>query len=188
MPFGLQGAPAIMDRVIAGLSDFSATYLDDVIIFSQTWEEHLKHVRATLERLRKAGLTVKAKKSQCGAEHCTYLGHIVGGGVVQPDFAKVHAVQEFPVPTTKKQVRTFLGLSGYHRGFIPQYASPLTDLTRKLAPNDVIWTDKCDQAFLRLKSLLCTSPILASPDFSRLFVLQTDASDRGSQLDSSDSE
>ena len=83
MPFGLQGAPAtlqrLMDRVITGLSDFSATYLDDVIIFSQTWEEHLKHVRATLERIRKAGLTVKAKKSQFGAEHCTYLGHIVGG-------------------------------------------------------------------------------------------------------------
>ena len=136
---------------------------------------------------------MKAKKSQFGAEHCTYLGHIVGGGVVQPDFAKVHAVREYPVPTTKKQVRTFLGLSGYYRRFIPQYAvivSPLTDLTRKLAPNDVIGTDKCDQAFLQLKPLLCTSPILVSPDFSRPFVLQTDASDRGigaglSQLDSS---
>ncbi|XP_064399260.1 uncharacterized protein LOC135345747 [Halichondria panicea] len=195
MPFGLQGAPAtfqrLMDRVIAGLSDFTATYLDDVIIFSETWEKHLEHVRTTLQRLRKAGLTVKAKKSQFGAKYCTYLGHIVGGGVVQPGSTKVQAVREFPVPVTKKQVRTFLGLSGYYRRFIPQYAdiaSPLTDLTRKAAPSDVIWTDTCEQAFQKLKTLLSTSPILASPDFTQQFILQTDASDRGigavlSQLD-----
>ena len=113
MPFGLQGAPAtfqrLMDRVIAGLSDFTATYLDDVIIFSEMWEKHLEHVRTTLQRLRKAGLTVKAKKSQFGAKYCTYLGHIVGGGVVQPGSTKVQAVREFPAPVTKKQVRTFLG-------------------------------------------------------------------------------
>lgn len=133
MPFGLQGAPAtfqrLMDRVIAGLSDFTATYLDDVIIFSETWEKHLEHVRTTLQRLRKAGLTVKAKKSQFGAKYCTYLGHIVGGGVVQPDATKVQAVREFPAPVTKKQVRTFLGLSGYYRRFIPlsmPHLSPLT--------------------------------------------------------------
>ena len=186
MPFGLQGAPAtfqrLMDRVIAGLSEFTSTYLDDVIIFSETWEEHLQHIRATLERLRKAGLTVKAKKSQFGADHCTYLGHIVGGGIIQPDTGKVEAVRDFPIPTTKKQLRTFLGLSGYYRRFIPQYstiASPLTDLTKKSAPNDIEWTADCDHAFQRLKSLLCTAPILASPDFDRQFLLQTDASDRG---------
>ena len=186
MPFGLQGAPAtfqrLVDGVIAGLEDFTSTYLDDVVIFSNTWEDHLKHIRSTLDRIRKAGLTVKAKKSQFGADHCVYLGHLVGGGMVQPEAAKVEAVRNFPVPTTKKQVRTFLGLSGYYRRFIPQYASialPLTDLTRKSSPNEVIWTDVCDQAFLKLKSLLCSSPILASPNFQRPFVLQTDASDRG---------
>ena len=186
MPFGLQGAPAtfqrLMDGVIAGLEDFTSTYLDDVVIFSNTWEDHLKHIRSTLDRICKAGLTVKSKKSQFGADHCVYLGHLVGGGMVQPEAAKVEAVRNFPVPTTKKQVRTFLGLSGYYRRFIPQYASialPLTDLTRKSSPNEVIWTDVCDQAFLKLKSLLCSSPILASPNFQRPFVLQTDASDRG---------
>ncbi len=195
VPFGLQGAPAtfqkLMDRVIAGLSDFTATYLDDVIIFSETWEKHLEHVQTTLQRLREAGLTVKAKKSQFGAKYCSYLGHVVGGGVVQPGATKVQAVQEFPAAVTKKQVRTFLGLSDYYRRFIPQYAaiaSPLTDLTRKAAPSDVIWTDSCDQAFQKLKTLLSNSPILASPDFTQQFILQTDASDRGigavlSQLD-----
>ena len=77
-------------------------YIDDVIIFSETWEDHLQHIRSTLERLRKAGLTVKAKKSQFGADHCTYLGHIVGGGA---DTAKVQAVCRL---TTKKEVRIFL--------------------------------------------------------------------------------
>ena len=115
MPFGLQGAPAtfqrLMDRLIAGLSDFTAG--------RSTWN--------TFELLlRKA---VKVKKSQFGAKYCTYLGHIVGGGVVQPDATKVQAVREFPAPVTKKQVRTFLGLSGYYRRFIPlsmPHLSPLT--------------------------------------------------------------
>ena len=125
---------------------------------------------------------MKAKKSQFGADHCVYLGHLVGGGIVQPETAKIQAVRDFPVPVTKKQVRTFLGLSGYYRRFIPQYASiasTLTDLTRKSAPNEVDWTDSCEQAFHKLKLLLCTSPILTSPDFKRPFILQTDASDRG---------
>ena len=184
MPFGLQGAPAkfqrLMDRVIAGLGDFTSTYLDDVIIFSDTWEDHLRHVRTTLERLREAGLTVKAKKSQLGTDHCVYFGHLVGSGIVQPDSAKVQIVWEFPTPGTKTQVRTFLGRSGYYCLFIPQYASiasTLTDLTKKSAPNVVDWTDSCEQAFHKLKSLLCTSPTLASPDFKRPFILQTDASD-----------
>ena len=74
---------------MAGLSEFTCTYLDDVIIFSETWEDHLQCIQSTLKRLRKAGLTVKAKKSQFGADHCTYLGHIIGGGIIQPDTAKV---------------------------------------------------------------------------------------------------
>ena len=113
---------------------------------------------------------------------CTYLGHIVGSGLVRPEPAKIQAVKDFPVPQTKKQVRLFLGLAGYYRCFIPDYASvtaPLTDLTRKDAPNQVIWSAKCDQAFQHLKQLLCSPPVLWSPDFDKPFTLQTDASDRG---------
>ena len=80
----------------------------------------------------------------------TYLGHIVGSGLVRPEPAKIQAVKDFPVPQTKKQVRIFLGLAGYYRRFIPDYSSisaPLTDLTRKVAPNQVLWSAKCDQAF-----------------------------------------
>ena len=115
-------------------------------------------------------------------QQCSYLGHIVGNGVVRPELDKVEAVRSSATPQTKTDVRAFLGLTGYYRRFIPDYATialPLTDLTKKTAPNQVQWGQKCEQSFNRLKELLCSSPILRSPDFSRPFVLQTDAWDRG---------
>ena len=186
MPFGLQGAPAtfqrLMDQVLRGLDEFSSAYLDDVIVFSTTWDDHMKNLKEVLLRLREAGLSIKLKKCQFGMDHCTYLGHVVGSGEVHPEPTKIHAVRSFPVPQTKKQVRVFLGLTGYYRRFISNYASiaaPLTDLTRKAAPTRVVWTAKCVNAFQKLKESLCTAPVLQSPDFSRPFILQTDASDRG---------
>ena len=195
MPFGLCGAPAtfqgLMDEVLRGAGDYSAAYLDDIIVFSDSWADHVEHLRIILERLRKAGLTVKSKKCQFAHSHCTYLGHVVGSGEVRPDSAKVEAVKNFPVPRTKHQVRTFLGLSGYYRRMIPNYstiAAPLTDLTTKLAPTYVVWTSKCNEAFQKLKQALCSEPVLWTPDFQRQFYLQTDASEVGvgavlSQLD-----
>lgn len=114
--------------------------------------------------------------------YCTYLGYVVGGGTVQPEQAKIAAVAELVPPQTKKQVRAFLGLTGYYRRFVPDYSSiaaPLTDLTRKSLPNQVVWTEKCETAFSHLKELLCSSPVLHNPDFNRPFILQTDASDYG---------
>jgi hypothetical protein len=154
MPFGLNGAPATfqttMDRVIDGLYAFTAAYLDDLVIYSNTWEEHMEHIRKVLQRLRGAGLTVKPKKCQFGMEYCTYLRHVVGGGTMRPEASKVEAVEQFRIPEMKKQVRAFLGLTGYYRKFIPNYATTaalLTDLTRKSAPNNVQWNEQCDQAF-----------------------------------------
>ena len=200
MPFGLHGAPAtfqrMMDRLLDGLGDFSGAYLDDLVIYSTSWQEHLEHLRTIMERLRGAGLIAKPSKCQFGMSHCVYLGHIVGNGVVRPEPSKIESVQSFPIPQVKKQVRAFLGLTGYYRKFIPNYATialPLTDLTRKNAPNKIEWSSELDAAFKLLKSELCSSPVLASPDFSRPFVLQTDASDRGvgavlSQCDESGSD
>ena len=102
--------------------------------------------------------------------------------MVHPEADKLQAVRQFPVPSTKKQVRSFLGLTGYYRRFIPDYASiavPLTELTRKSAPTLVKWDSECNRAFEKLKELLCSKPVLWSPDFTREFVLQTDASDFG---------
>ena len=139
MPFRLQGAPAtfqrMMDRLLMGLEGYTAAYLDDLVIFSQSWTDHLEHLQSILLRLREAGLTVKPKKCQFGMKECVYLGHVVGNGTVKPEHGKLEAVQDFPTPETKSQVRAFLGLTGYYRRFIPDYSSiaaPLTDLTRKL--------------------------------------------------------
>ena len=135
-----------------------------------------------LLRLREAGLTAKAKKCFFGADRCAYLGHVVGGRVVCPEEVKLQAVKEFRIPKMKRDVRAFLGLAGYYRRFIPEFASiavPLNDLTKQTSPTSVVWTSSCNHAFNKLKGLLCTSPILNSPDFDREFVLQTDASDKG---------
>ena len=170
----------MIDRLVDGLRDHLAAYLDDLVVFSSTWEDHLRQVREILQRLRQAGLTAKPGKCQFGMETCTYLGHIVGNGVVKPETSKIGAVESFAVPQTKRQVRAFLGLTGYYRKFIPNYAetaAPLTDLTKKNAPNSVNWTQSCQTAFEQLKRLLCSTPILSSPDFTRRFILQTDASD-----------
>ena len=186
MPFGLQGAPAtfqrMMDILLNDVGEYASAYLDDVVIFSRTWEEHLLHLEEILRRLGRAGLTVKTKKCQFGMQQCTYLGHIVGNGEVRPECSKQQAVYDFQTPKTKKQVRTFLGLTGYYRKFIPGYsdtAAVLTDLTRKAGPNRVDWTAQCEQAFRALKNVLCSDAVLKSPDFDQPFVLQTDASDRG---------
>ena len=123
MPFGLQGTPATFQRlmhgVLRGVRDYAAAYIDDVVIHGFTWEEHLSQIEAVLGCLRKADLTAKPQKCQFGMAKCVYLGHRVGGGTVEPDPCKVEAVREFLVPKTIKDVRQFLGLTGYYRKFIP---------------------------------------------------------------------
>ncbi len=120
------------------------------------------------------------KKCQFRTNPCQYLGHIVGEGCVRPEEAKVKAMKDVRLPTTKKHLRTFLRLTGYYRRFIPDYAiiaSPLSDLTRKLAPNLVQLSEQAKSSVRKLQTLFCSSPIFKSPDFTREFILQTDASD-----------
>ena len=173
MPFGLQGAPAtfqrLMDKVIGGLEDFAAAYLDD-LVFIETWEEHVAHLWVVLDWIKQAGLTVKARICQFVTAECQYLGHVVGSGTVRPEPSKVRAVELFEILRTKKQVRVFLGLTGYYRRFIQDYASiaaPLSDLTRKSAPTQVMWSAECDSAFRQQKEKLCISPVLRNPDFEK---------------------
>ena len=182
MPFG---APAtfqrMMDQIVRELQPYTSVYIDDLVIFSETWEEHLEHLRVVLGRLQQVGLTIKLSKCQFGMDHCVYLGHVVGKGVVIPELSKVRVVEALAVPETKTEVRAFLGMTGYYRRFIANYAeiaSPLTDLVKKATPNKVLWSDECNSAFNMLKKLLCSSPVLSSPDFSREFIVQMDASDR----------
>ncbi len=195
MPFGLMGAPAVFQRLMNSIfgdaPDHVAAYMDDVVVFSSAWEEHLRHLDDALSRLEKAGLTVKAKKCQLAMKECVFLGHTVGRGQVKPDAAKIADLLEFKRPRTKKDVRSFLGLAGYYRRFVQDFAStatPLTDLTRDCCPDKVVWEDQHQAAFEKLISTLATDPVLRGPDYDKMFTVQTDASDRGigavlSQLD-----
>ena len=126
---------------------------------------------------------MKLSKSKFAKRSCEYFGYIVGGGVVKPILSKVEAISSFPKPGTKTAVRAFLGLAGYYRRFIPDFASvaaPLTDLTKKSVPNSGVWNEGCQRAFETLKKALISEPVLSSPDVSNTFIVQTDAnSDRG---------
>ncbi|XP_063955624.1 uncharacterized protein LOC135154209 [Lytechinus pictus] len=186
MPFGMQGAPAtfqrLIDRVLRVASDYATAYIDDIIVFSKTWKEHLTHLREVLDRLRDAGLTVKPSKCKFARQEVLYLGFVLGGGSVRPEPAKIEAVVNSAQPVTKTDVRAFLGLTGYYRKFIPNYskvATPLTDLTKKSEPRLVKWNDKCTQAFQTLKLALTQAPVLRNPDFDKEFIVQVDASDPG---------
>lgn len=119
---------------------------------------------------------------QFGQKECHFLGHVVSQGCVKPEECKIAAVKEYPRPETKKDVRAFLGLAGYYRRYIPNFAeiaTPLTNLTKKKMLNRVVWTPMHQQAFVQLKNLLTSKPILHSPDMEKSFILQTDASETG---------
>ncbi|XP_064463444.1 uncharacterized protein LOC135374410 [Ornithodoros turicata] len=126
LAFGLKNAPfcfsQLMDRVLRGLESYALPYLDDVAIFSNTWEEHLAHLRSVFQRLKEAGLTVKTKKCHLGGAEVEYLCHIVGQGKRRPLDLKIAAVKEFPKPVTKTDIRSFLGLTGYYQHYIANYS------------------------------------------------------------------
>lgn len=186
MPFGLAGAPAVfqrlMDSLFAEMNGRVAAYLDDIVIYSRSWEEHLKHVDEALTRLKRAGLTLKPAKCHFSMTAGTYLGHEVGNGEVRLLGNKISAIQEFSRPITKTDMRAFLGLSGYYRRFVKDYsalATPLTDATKKNSPNKIPWTPQQQEAFRLLKDALAHQPVLKGPNYSKKFYLQTDASDSG---------
>eukprot|EP00794_Sanderia_malayensis_P018581 gene18581-biopygen15656 len=185
MPFGLANAPAtfqrLMDLVLSGLHwTHCLVYLDDVIVFAPTVEEHLKRLDVVLDRIEKAGLTLKPAKCQWLRRSVKFLGHIVSEEGVTVDPAKVSSVKNFPIPQNKTDVRSFLGLTGYYRRFIADYASrskPLVDLTKKKRLFQ--WTKDADDVFQELKDCLISAPVLQCPDFSLQFKLYTDACDYG---------
>ena len=185
MPFGLCNAPAtfqrLMESVLAGLTrKFCVVYIDDILVFSRTFEEHLIHLRQVMERLDRAGLRLKPKKCNFVRERVEYLGHVISKHGIEVDPAKIEAVRGFPQPTNLKALRSFLGLASYYGRFVPNFskvAGPLHLLTRKDAP--FVWTSSCQQAFDLLKRLLTEAPVLAYPDFKHEFILETDASGDG---------
>lgn len=186
MPFGLMNAPAsfqrCMDEALAGQEDWSATYIDDIVIFSNTWEEHLLHVRKVLQALEKVGMTANPDKCVWGARTLTYLGHQVGGGAVTVPEARVAAIRNFRQPITKKDLRAFLGSVGHYRAFIPEFAGravPLYNALKKAAPSKLCWDGGMLQAFEFFLQALCSHRVLWLPREDDDFLLQTDASHLG---------
>ena len=175
MPFGLCNAAQrlcqLMDMVLpAELRHRVFVYLDDLLVVSSTFPEHLKLLSEVADRLKRAGLTVNVSKSRFCYTQVKYLGHIVGHGSIKPDPGKVSAISEFKIPSTVRQVRRFLGMCGYYSKFISNYSSlcsPLTDVISKTRKFNM--TPEAIAAFEKLKQLLISEPVLVHPDFNRPF-------------------
>ena len=182
MPFGLHTAPATFHQVLKECQGFAQSYIDDVVVYSKSWEEHLQHLCKVFRCLQKAGLTLKLPKCQFGLNKVHYLGHVIGDREILPDPQKVEAMQRFQRPEMKTQVNSFIGLTSYYRKFVPDSASittPLTNLLRKKKPERVTWSDECEAAFQKLKATLVTSPVLKVPEANKPFIIHSNASDVG---------
>ena len=171
---------ALINKVLKGLHKFAVAYLDDIIIFSKSKEEHLEHLRIIFQRLKEARLKLKWSKCDFVKRQIQYLGHMISSDAIQPLPEKLRSIRNMPPPRSPKEVKQFLDLAGSYHKFVPWFSDlsrPLTRLTRK----DVLfkWTKKCQACFELLKEALCTHPILWYPDPERPYVLFTDASKYG---------
>lgn len=183
LAFGMRNAPAtfqrMMHQVLLGVLDCEV-YLDDIVIHSDNWEQHLETLKEVCRRLEAASLTLNLAKCEFAKGTITYLGKQVGQGMVKPIDAKISAILAFPAPSNKRELRRFLGMSGYYRAFCPNFSTlvcPLTDLLS--TKREFVWTADCQLAFEAAKDLLCQAPVLSAPDFSKPFELQVDASNNG---------
>jgi hypothetical protein len=188
MCYGLTGAPATQQRLMDRLfgPEFGNrvfVYLDDIIIVSRTFDEHISLLTRVLERLTSANLTINFGKSQFFRRELKYLGYVVDERGLHTDPSKIQAIVDYPTPTSRKEVKMFLGTASYYRRFIKNFsamAAPLNALTstRKNAPA-FSWSTEADKSFHELKSALVSAPVLACPDFSQPFIVHSDASGFG---------
>lgn len=184
MPFGLTNAPstfqAMMNSIFKDyMRKFVLIFFDDILIYSRSLEEHLVHLEKVFCRLAENQLKIKESKCQFASQKIGYLGHVISQEGVQVDTTKTEAIEQWPIPTNLKELRGFLGLTGYYRRFIKDYGSvagPMTDLLKK---NAFQWNDKAQEAFEKLKKKLTNPLVLVMPNFSATFVLECDASGEG---------
>ena len=186
MPFGLVNSGATFNRIMRKLlagQEHVDSFMDGMLAYTKDWGEHMAVLEQVFQRIRGARLTVKPSKCLFGYEKTDFVGHEVGQAKIRALPDKVEQTLKVVAPKTKKQVRAFLGLSGYYWKYVKNYAAvaaPLTDLTKKGAPNQVRWNDDLQRSFEALKhNSLSTAPVLQLADWEKVFVVRTDASERG---------
>ncbi|KAK3545273.1 hypothetical protein QTP70_002933, partial [Hemibagrus guttatus] len=186
MPFGLTNAPAVFQALINGvfhdlLGRWVIAYIDDILVYSNSPEEHVRHVREVLSQLQRHHLYMKLEKCEFHRTTVTFLGYVISQRGVEMDAVKVRSVTEWPAPTTIRELQRFLGFANFYRRFIRNYstvAGPLTSLLRG-KPKRLSWTDQARAAFQQLKDCFTSAPILRHPDPDLPFVVEVDASSSG---------
>jgi len=184
MPFGLTNAPATFQSLMNSIFEevlrkFVLVFFYDILVYSLDWSTHMQHLRYVLDLLRKHTLFTKLSKCAFGQTQMEYLGHVVSRDGVKVDNSKIQAVTQWPIPSSIRQLRAFLGLASYYGKFIRHFAvvaAPLTDL---LAKDGFKWSDQTTTTFRQLQQALAQAPVLTLPDFSQPFVLETYASGLG---------
>jgi hypothetical protein len=185
MPFGLTNAPAtfqrMMDKTLKEyIGEFVTVYLDDIMIYSKSFEEYIENIKKVLMKLKKINAIIKLKKCEFGKRNIEFLGHIVGKDGLQPEVKKIEKIKNMKRPENVTEVRSFLRLYSYYRKFIKDFskiAKLLNNLVKK--NNKFEWKKEQQEAFDILKTKLMEKPILEYPDFEKKFMLITDASEKG---------
>ena len=183
MPYGMKNAPATFQRLMNSITydiPQCVVYIDDLLLFSHSWDDHLQQLKKLFSKLADANLVINLNKCDFVKTSVQYLGYEVGHGQVAPPKAKVQAILDFPTPRNKKEVQRYLGMIGYYRRFILNFSgitAPLTDLLRKGVK--FFWSDECNAAFSNTRLILANYPVLRAPDFDKPFTLAVDASQVG---------
>ncbi|KAL9291833.1 putative nucleotidyltransferase, Ribonuclease H [Arabidopsis thaliana] len=170
MSFGLTNAPAAFMKMMNGvfrdfLDEFVIIFIDDILVYSKSWEAHQEHLRAVLERLREHELFAKLSKCSFSQRSVGFLGHVISDQGVSVDPEKIRSIKEWPRPRNATEIRSFLGLAGYYRRFVMSFASMAQPLTRLTGKDTAFnWSDECEKSFLELKAMLTNAPVLVLPE------------------------
>jgi len=183
MPFGVKNAPAVfqqlMNDVLRGEEKFASPYMDDIVVFSDSWEDHICHIKKVLGKLEQAGLTANPSKCHWGGQKVEFLGHQIGNGEMSLPQQRIEALSSYTRPTTKRGLRAFLGAISFYRRYVQRLASQtaiLTPLTTKTAPSKLVWTEEGERAFMCIKQMICNCCSLCIPLPKDTFSIVSDAS------------
>ncbi|XP_047946872.1 uncharacterized protein LOC125193165 [Salvia hispanica] len=184
MPFGLTNAPSTFQSAMNTifrplLRLFVIVFFDDILVYSPTLESHVRHLHEVLMILKANFFLVKLSKCTFCSTKVEYLGHLISAGQLKADPEKIAAMVAWPAPSSVKQLRGFLGLTGYYRRFVANYATIAGPLTELLKKDAFTWSAAADDSFQALKTAMTSAPVLRLPDFSKVFCIETDASDFG---------